>query len=259
MEQATSLISEWNPWLGLAFTVGIMTWAIIRARSAHFLFDRLWRFIGGGATSDGDLVSAWAVVKDMEGFRFRTGINFSSKEAFLKTLKWLESHRMNISDLSFAKAWIGDEPWKVKDPELSTWKYLIYTGIGFFWVVGFLMMSFGAQTEALLSVKKTGTMFWTDGLKATDFALDWSTHDFIVLRSDCQQPGLEIDGVTKEDLEVICSSLNAAVSDEVKSILREQQIMGWVLGTAFFLVVLMIVRYLASARMAKRLSVLAAP
>ncbi|WP_372439277.1 hypothetical protein, partial [Pandoraea sputorum] len=73
------------------------------------------------------------------------------------------------------------------------------------------------------------------------------------------QPGLEIDGVTKEDLEVICSSLNAAVSDEVKSILREQQIMGWVLGTAFFLVVLMIVRYLASARMAKRLSVLAAP
>ncbi|WP_163020139.1 DUF6216 family protein, partial [Pseudomonas viridiflava] len=99
-------------------TAALIFWAIFRARSAHFLLDKIWRVIGGGTTHDEDLKKAWLSVRDLEGFRFRTGIKFNTKPTLIRTLKWLEHNDKSLNDLSFAKEWIAGKPWEIKPPHM---------------------------------------------------------------------------------------------------------------------------------------------
>ncbi|WP_163020411.1 DUF6216 family protein, partial [Pseudomonas viridiflava] len=145
-------------------------------------------------------------VRDLEGFRFRTGIKFNTKSTLIRTLKWLEHDDKSLNDLSFAKAWIAGKPWEIKPPHM-----LSIRGFAFavFLVTTPLTMGMFAAftaTSALLTIKDSGVTFWTDGVTARDFFLDRGTPEFTVDLATCNSGALQALG--EKDGKIVCSSLD---------------------------------------------------
>jgi hypothetical protein len=257
IESVVGLLKDVSPWFSVAITAAIIIWAITRARSAHFLLDKVWRFIGGGAISDPDLTKAWMDIRDVEGFRFRTGINFQSKKSLCHTLKWLDDNGMSLKDLSFARAWISNRPWEFRQPKLR----LIRSSVSLATItLGILSLGMGfmaGEPRVLLSVKSSSATFWTDGTLATNFKLSSSTPEFSVTQTDCKHN--KIEGVDEKDAKVICATLDPAAQKELKKMLLEQQALsGYVILLCIIFLVLT-ARYSARASMATKFYALSAP
>lgn len=257
-ESAAGLLNNISPWFTLALTAALIIWAILRARSAHFLLDRVWRFVGGGTINDPDLVKAWAEIRDVEGFRFRTGINFPTKKILSRTLTWLDTHQMSIQDLSFAKAWITDRPWKFKEPDLKLIKKFVKAEILILGMLGLTMGWMAGQPSVLLSVKASSVKFWSDGSTATNFTLFlWKKPDFSVTQEDCKDN--KITNIDDKDARVICASVAPEANKIVKTMLREQQVLSGYIVFLCVLFLIIAVRYSARASMAKKFYDLSPP
>lgn len=235
----------------------LIIWAILRARSAHFLLDKIWRIVGGGATHDEDLKKAWLTVRDLEGFRFRTGIKFSTKATLTRTLKWLEHNDKSLNDLSFAKAWISGKPWEVEHPRLVAIRifafavFLVTTPL----IMG--MVAVFSENSALLTIKGSNATFWTDGVSARDLGLDWTTPKFSVDYATCNSG--KFDKLGEKDSQVVCSSLDPAKLPFIRDAVKEQKAYSIYVAIICILGLAIAVRYSARAKMASILSMLHPP
>ncbi|WP_122416208.1 DUF6216 family protein [Pseudomonas viridiflava] len=252
-----SVIKDISPAFMAFVTAALIIWAIFRARSAHFLLDKIWRVIGGGTTHDEDLKKAWLSVRDLEGFRFRTGIKFNTKSTLIRTLKWLEHNDKSLNDLSFAKAWIAGKPWEIKPPHM-----LSIRGFAFavFLVTTPLTMGMFAAftaTSALLTIKDSGVTFWTDGVTARDFFLDRGTPEFTVDLATCNSGAFQALG--EKDGKIVCSSLDPSKLPYVKSAITEQKTYSVFIAVFCLLGLTLTLRYSARAKMAHTLSKLPPP
>ena len=255
--RTVSAIKEVSPVFMGFITVTLIIWAIFRARSAHFLLDKVWRVIGGGATHDEDLKKAWLSVRDLEGFRFRTGIKFSTKATLIRTLEWLEHHDKSLNDLSFAKAWIASNPWDIRRPHMRAIR--TFALVVFLATTPLIMGMFLAFTEtsALLTIKGSGTTFWTDGVTARDFALDRDTPKFTVDFAVCSSGTFK--ELEEEDGKIVCSSLDPSKLPFIEEAMKEQKSYSIYVAVLCLLGLILAVRYAARAKMADTLSKLATP
>lgn len=254
---AVSAIKDVSPLFMGLITGALVIWAIFRAHSAHFLLDKIWRIVGGGVTHDEDLKKAWLRVRDLEGFRFRTGIKFSTKDTFTRTLTWLEHNDKNLNDLSFARAWIAGKPWEITPPRLRPIQIFAFTV--FLITAPLIMGMFAAFTEtsALLTIRDSGTTFWTDGVTARNFALVRPKVDFKVDLATC------VSGSFKEldeaDREVVCSSLDPNKLSFVQETIKVQKAYSLSIAILCILTMAIAARYAARAKMATVLSKLQVP
>lgn len=246
---AAKLAEEISPWVYLLISALLIAGAIIRARSAHFFFDRAWRFIGGGPVKDTDLIQVWNTIRDLEGFRFKTGINFKTKESFSNTLKWLETHEMTITDLSFARAWIKDRPLEIKKPHIPSIKALAWCLSIVFIPMATLTTFIAVQPYVLLTVKSTNLAFWTDGTTAKNFIFNSNNHTFKITEKDCNS---NIHGLSEEDKTVICLAISPSSKDKISSSLMEQRMIAAYLIFICLLITIPAIRLLAQARMASK-------
>jgi hypothetical protein len=256
-EHTIGLLKDVSPWITFFITITLIIWAVSRARSAHFLLDRVWRLIGGGVINDPDLAKKWAEIRDVEGFRFRTGLNFPTKQALSKTLFWLDTHQMSIQDLSFARAWTTSAPWKFKKPNLTWIRRIVAVE---FIILGVLSLStcwMAVQPSVLLSVKTSGVKFWTDGSSATDFKLLWKEPKFSVTHEDCKEN--KINDIDDKDAQVICATVSPEANKAIKTMLREQQALSWYIVFICFCFLIAAARYSARASMAKKFYDLSPP
>lgn len=224
----------------------LIIWAILRARSAHFLLDRVWRMVGGGPIKDPDLIKAWDTVRDLEGFRFKTGINFKTKESFSNTLAWLEKNEMTITNLSFVRGWIIDQPLTIKKPNKVQYKVLAWFISAAFIPLAILSTYIAVQPNVLLTVKSSSFTFWTDGTTASNFIFNGNNPAFSVTEHDCQS---SIAHINEADKSVICSTLSPTNKAKISSSLMEQR-----LGAAY-LIFICLVLIIPTARLSAKATI----
>lgn len=251
LDSVVGSLKDINPWITTAILCALIVWTIVRARSAHFLYDRVWRIVGGGEIQNPTLKEYWADVRDVEGFRFRTGINFPSMKVLLATVRWTKEHNINIKDLSFARSWIRDLPWVFGKPRIGMIRgiviaILIPSGVlatGTAYMLG--------SESVLLTIKESKVIFWTDGVTATNFLFEKDIPDFSVTQSNCSK--LSLEALTKEDISVICEALSPSNFVRIKKSLIEQRIIaGYFLAVLAFISFILL-RALAQAQMARKL------
>ncbi len=251
LDSVVGSLKDINPWITTTIICLLIIWAISRARSAHFLYDRVWRIIGGGEIQNSTLKEYWADVRDVEGFRFRTGINFSSMKVLLTTIQWMRDHNINIKDLSFARGWIRELPWVFGNPWLKTIRILVIVlliplgglAAGTAYMLG--------NESVLLTIKESKVVFWTNGSIATNSIFDRNVPEFSVNQNDCQK--LPLKGLTRDDVNVICETLSPSNLEKVKNSLMEQRIIaGYFLAVLTF-ISFVLLRSFAQAQMASKL------
>lgn len=257
IESAVSLLKDVSPWFTVAITALLIIWAIMRARSAHFLFDKIWRFIGGGTINDPDLIKAWMDIRDIEGFRFRTGINFKTKSSLSHTLKWLEDNGMSLNDLSFAKDWISDSPWKFREPKIKLIKAFVTTAIVILGSLSLSMLMLTAESSVLLTIKSSKSTFWTDGTTAQNFKLSLNTPKFSATQKQCKDG--KIKGVEDNDAKVICATLTPPAQKDLKKMILDQKIYSGYIVLIFVWLLILALRHSARATMAKKFHALPSP
>lgn len=257
LDSVVGSLKDINPWITTTIICLLIIWAISRARSAHFLYDRVWRIIGGGEIQNSTLKEYWADVRDVEGFRFRTGINFSSMKVLLTTIQWMRDHNINIKDLSFARGWIRELPWVFGNPWLKTIRILVIVlliplgglAAGTAYMLG--------NESVLLTIKESKVVFWTNGSIATNSIFDRNVPEFSVNQNDCQK--LPLKGLTRDDVNVICETLSPSNLEKVKNSLMEQRIIaGYFLAVLTF-ISFVLLRSFAQAQMASKLRKTLAP
>lgn len=249
MLEVVSLLRDVGAFVFALFTLVCVVWAVSRARSAHFLLDKIWRFIGGGAINDPELKKDWLQVRDLEGFRFRSGIQFNSRDTWGKTLRWLEHHDKSLNDLSFARAWISGKPWNFNEPRMRSIRAFVAC-VSLVTIPSLFGMTYlFAETSVILTVKGTETTFWTDGVTAEDFMLARGTPAFFVDSAACSNK--KIAGLDDKDAEVICYSLEPDALPKLKGFIFEQRVFSALIGFICFVALLLSVRYAARAKMAK--------
>lgn len=257
VESAVGTIKNIAPYLMTFGTSILIIWAILRARSAHFLIDKIWRIVGGGAINDPDLKKEWHVIRDMEAFRFRSGIKFNTKSTWSHTLRWLEHNDLSLSDLTFARAWIDGKPWDVKAPWIRCIRaYVLLVFIVLGPLVTGMVYAF-TSPSVLLTIKVSRVTFWSDGFVAKDFELDRKTPDFSVDSETCRTEPIE--GISEKDRDIICSSLETSSMSEIEKALRLQKFYSGYVAILCFIGLFLAARYLARARMAMVFSDLKGP
>lgn len=251
LDSVVGSLKDINPWITTAILCTLILWTIIRARSAHFLYDRIWRVVGGGEIQNLALKKYWADIRDVEGFRFRTGINFPSMKILLTTIQWTKDHNINIKDLSFARGWIRDLPWVFAKPPIIAIRILVASSLiplGLFSAGTAYMLG---NDSVLLTIKESKLIFWTDGFTAKNFIFEKETPEFSVTQNNCSK--LSLDTSTPEDIKIICETLLPENLKKIKTSLTEQRITA-----GYFLAVLTFISYallrlLAQAQMANKL------
>ncbi|WP_285354505.1 DUF6216 family protein [Pseudomonas sp. lyk4-R2A-10] len=247
--EVVSLLRDISPLVATASTAFFIIWAILRAKSAHFLLDKIWRLIGGGAINDQDLKKDWLQIRDLESFRFRTGIKFNSRNTWSKTVKWLEYNDKSMNDLSFAKAWISGKPWDFNEPWLKQINVFVFCI--FLMTVPLIMgMTYiFSEQSAILTIKGSEKTFWTDGVTARNFELAKGTPQFSVDSAACINK--KIPGLDDKDSYLICKTLEPEAIPQLKKFILEQKILSAYMGFICLLALLISVRYAARAKMAK--------
>ena len=250
-------LKDINPWITAGITLSLIMWAIFRARSAHFLFDRIWRVIGGGNINHSKLKQDWSDIRDVEGFRFRTGINFPSMEVLLTTLEWAKKNNINIRDLSFSRNWMRERPWIFGTPWIKTIRTsaiiaLIPLGIsliGSAYILG--------KDSVLLTIKTSKVSFWTNGSTATNFIFERNTPEFLVSHQNCNN--LSNPGLTADDIKVICETLVPDNAEKIKKAMIEQRIIAAYFMALLTFISVLILRAVAQAKMADTLRMILPP
>ncbi|WP_277588958.1 DUF6216 family protein [Pseudomonas chlororaphis] len=251
LDNVVGSLKDINPWITTAIICLLIVWAIARARSAHFLYDRVWRIVGGGGIQNPTLKAYWDDVRDVEGFRFRTGINFPSMEVLLATAKWTKDHNINIKDLSFARGWIRDLPWVFGAPPIRMIRSVVIALLIPFGVLATGTAYMLGSESVLLTIKESKVIFWTDGLTATNFFFETHVPDFSVTPNNCSITPLE--GLTQEDVKVICETLSPDNFKEIKKSLTEQRIIAGYFLAVLTYISFILLRSLAQAQMAIKL------
>ena len=251
LDSVVGSLKDINPWITTSIICLLIIWAISRARSAHFLYDRVWRIIGGGEIQNSRLKEYWADVRDVEGFRFRTGINFPSMKVLLTTIQWMRDHNINIKDLSFARGWIRELPWVFGNPWMKTIRTLVIVLLvplgGLAAGTAYMLVN----ESVLLTIKESKVIFWTNGSIATNFIFELNVPEFSVTQNDCQK--LPLKGLTRDDVKVICEALSPSNLEKVKNSLIEQRILaGYFLAVLTF-ISFVLLRSFAQAQMASKL------
>lgn len=251
LDSVVGSLKDINPWITTSIICLLIIWAISRARSAHFLYDRVWRIVGGGEIQNSTLKEYWADVRDVEGFRFRTGINFPSMKVLLITIQWIRDHNINIKDLSFARGWIRELPWVFGNPWMKTIRTLVIVlliplgglAAGTAYMLG--------NESVLLTIKESKVIFWTNGSIATNFIFERNVPEFSATQNDCQK--LSLKGLTRDDVNVICETLSPSNLEKIKNSLIEQRIIaGYFLAVLTF-ISFVLLRSFAQAQMASKL------
>lgn len=251
LDNVVGSLKDINPWITTVILCALIIWAITRARSAHFFYDRVWRMVGGGEIQNSTLKAYWADIRDVEGFRFRTGINFPSMKVLLTTAQWTRDHNINIKDLSFARGWIRDLPWVFGEPPIRMIRSAVIALLIPFGVLATGTAYMLGSESVLLTIKESKVIFWTDGFTATNFFFEKHVPEFSVTQNNCSI--LHLEALTQEDVSVICETLSPDNFKKIKKSLTEQRIIaGYFLAVLTF-ISFVLLRSLAQAQMAIKL------
>lgn len=224
----------------------LLSWR--RAGSAHFLLGRVWRLLGGDKEfADPYLSSQWKQLRDVEAMRFQTGIRFPSKSSATRTLAWLDLNEIALGDLIASKRFFDAENVVVRNPEYARRANRGLLGMIALALILFLLGIMNTFDEAFLTVKKSGTAFWTDG----QVAMSWNRNGWKLTKDDCVAGKAFLDD--PEDNRVICELLTSPPKTFVQDSLKGQRQLNAGVMALCMIAILFIIGRLMSAQAAQKL------
>ncbi len=234
----------------LLYAVGVALLVLLawhRAGSAHFLLQRIWWLIAGSKRfNDDELNEHWKALRDVEGVRFLTRIRFPNTRSANRAFALIEQHDIALSDLTRARHFFDPETTRMKEPGYAARKRSAIVMLVLVMIVLMPTSYLFKQDKALLTVKKSGTNFWTNGQTAEPlFGNSWQ------LTAERCKSGLVL--LAPEDNQVICEVLVDPPQEHLQRLVRGQQIFGGSVSLLLILGVCVICRQLAIAQLADRL------
>ena len=224
------LIKDAVPLLAALATLTLYFYVRNRAGSSNFIRERFWTILGGAKDfSNEELKEQWGKVKDYERFRYKSGMRFSSNKKISETLAWLKNHDVGLEELLAVSKYFDCKKVDMKDPGIKNQQRvtLVVAGVFLLWSAFFSVLFY--YPSALLTVKKTGTVFWI----SSESASAWNFHSWELTPESCQIDQSTID---LKDKLIICNLLNDENREKyIEKATRSQRGLG---GTMIILGVL---------------------
>lgn len=230
--------------------IGIFWW---RAGSIHSVFDRLWRLVAGKTdVQDPKLKEFIQQNRDLEKFRFIYGIKIETRSDLHLLLAWINENSINIVRLQQIKRWID-----MRSPNIVTTPprgFFIRNGITtLISILIVITASTVISTQiAWLQMKESKIWFWTDG-NSVHQAFDKWTIDAVTCKNDIIKTQ-KSTGFNRVETIAICDALEKnALNDIFRKTVKEQQVLGVVIGIISFLLLMFSIFALNSADEARRI------
>ncbi|MCD4862968.1 DUF6216 family protein [Pseudomonas sp. PLB05] len=217
------LFQKAYPLLVALAVIALHIWSWQRSGSAFFIFNKLIFLIGGGAKMSNNLYNdAWESVKYFHLFRMKTGIKFKNNQQIENALLKIKEKSIGLEELMKIKKYYIPENCEIKDPDLKKIKkgnILLGFATAVFAVIS---LTFLLPDYALLSVRKTGTLFWATKEKAYHWNLSWSIHE-----NECSAGTTKLAEV---DQKVICELISDKENKFLEKTVFEQRCFGSILA-----------------------------
>lgn len=227
-------VSKASPFLFSLFLLFLGAWVYSRAGTLHFLYSRIWNFIGGKREiNDVVLKRRWEEIIDMEFFRFQTGIKFRGRDQLEAGFGFVEKYGLIFGELCSVAPYYDPENVLIKNDSYIK-KALLTLGLVLLWVALFQGFSwFAGKDSALLVINESRTYFWSDGSAAR---LLWDD-SYVLNRDSCNNMSDDFS----DDDRVICSTLMGGeeLDRRIGKTILEQKVFGWMfcglfLGMIFY-------------------------
>ncbi|WP_433735431.1 DUF6216 family protein [Pseudomonas putida] len=237
LPQLTLILEVLKYCLPLIFVLLLTLYGYWRAASGFFLIERIWRLIGGSKEFSNEFLNQqWLAFKDLESFRFRTGIPLDTYEQMLALLERIKCDKVNIAQLIRGRKYFDADRLVMRNPDLSLWKCRHAIGMALsalFMIACTIPM---IPDYAILTMKKSDVTFMVREDTAKSFlSSEWSLNP-----QDCIQPSVKPDDEIKQ---LVCGIFaNKADGQYVRNIIAEQRALaGILMANGFWFFVCMIV------------------
>lgn len=216
----------------------LLTWyGYLRAASGFFLIERIWRLIGGGKEFSSEFLNQqWAAVKDLESFRFKTGIRLDSYARMLELLERIKRDDVNIAQLIRGRKYFDADLLVMRNPDLNRWKGRHGIGVVMAMLLIVLCMVAVIPDFAVLTMKKSNVTF----MVREDSAKSFISSDWVLNPENCISPTVQPDDEIKQ---LVCGVFASQADGRyVRNIIVQQRALaGIFLVLGFWAFVSMIV------------------
>lgn len=200
--------------------VAIYLWTWKRSGSGFFILQRLLFLVGGSKNiSDIRIDGAWQKVRDFYSIRLRTGIKFPSNSSITQSIDFLEKRGIGLEQIIPIRKYFNAETCEIRDPNVRGKKIECLVMAVFLLLVSSPIILLGIPNQALLKVKETDTIFWTDGKTAHS----WNLFNWDLNPSSCHDAP---SALSKRDMEIICKLLIDQETDFISNTVLKQRTLG---------------------------------
>lgn len=222
------LLQKTYPFIVIILIAGLYLWSWHRSGSAFFILNRFLFFIGGSTKlSDEQLNEAWEKVKDHHSFTIKTGIRFENNKQITEVLEIIEQKQIGLEELIAIKKYFIAKNCEIKAPNLKKVKFFSKLGLIFIAALVLIGIAFLVPEYALLSIRKTGTLFIINNEIAHSWNFSWTIN-----KAACNATDLII---ADHDQKVICELINDKNNSFIETTIFQQRLFGSiVLASSFF-------------------------
>ncbi|MHC8320333.1 DUF6216 family protein [Pseudomonas sp. GB2N2] len=209
--------------LPLLLVLALTAYGYVRAASGFFLIERIWRLIGGSKEFSSEFLNEqWSAVKDLESFRFKTGIRLDSYRQMLELLARINRHDVNVAQLIHGRKYFDAERLVMRDPDGKLWKSR--HGIGLLLTLIFMIVCTVPMMPdyAVLTMKTSGITF----MVREDVARSFLSNEWVLKPESCLKPA---DKPEEEIRQIVCEVFSSEADGRyVRNIIAEQRALSLV-------------------------------
>lgn len=230
LPQLASILEVLKYCLPLLLVLALTAYGYVRAASGFFLIERIWRLIGGSKDFSSDFLNQqWSAVKDLESFRFKTGIRLDSYQHMLELLARINRHDVNVAQLIHGRKYFDAERLVMRDPDGKLWKSRHGIGVLLTFVFMILCTVPMMPDYAVLTMKTSGVTF----MVREDAARSFLSDEWVLKPETCLKSGDKPDA---EIRQIVCGVFSSEADGRyVRKIIMEQRALSVVFLALGFL------------------------
>jgi hypothetical protein len=218
LPQLTAILEILKYFIPLLLVLLLTWYGYVRAASGFFLIERIWRLIGGSKEFSGSFLNEqWSAVKDLESFRFKTGIRLDNYEQMLELLERIQHQGINIAQLVRGRQYFDVNLLAMRNPDLHLWKCRHAIGVVLAMLFTILCAVPMMPDYAVMTMKNSGTTF----MVREDSAISFMSSEWRLTPENCIKPTARPDDEIKQ---LVCGVFSSQVDGGyVRNIINEQR------------------------------------
>lgn len=171
IDQVSNLLAPDSPWFRIllfCIAIWLLFYCIHRARSYHFILDRIWVFFGGTKDfTEPSLNADWQVVRDLEMFRFKYRIDVERMQQIYMLQIWLKNYEFSMLDLRAVASYFDLKKYKLRIINFKWHIRVLTAAIAVLYLATAVVLYYTLDKNDTFVVVKTQQRFKFDGSKLT--------------------------------------------------------------------------------------------